>query len=152
MADSRKWYRHEIRVVRNNKAIVSWKDAQGFRFNDQKIVVLRAQASVYHYGWVKHPEVMQTKMSQFQRLWHNDDWIAANVANKELYDYHEIDSCTAFEGTHPAVMAPRIAAQSWTFDLEKIKLRRKPKEWLLYQLERLTGHRFFEYKNYHLLK
>jgi len=30
----RQWYRREIRIIRNNKNIISWKDAQGFRFRD----------------------------------------------------------------------------------------------------------------------
>src|SRR6478736_3802092 len=31
LGDSRKWYRNEIRIIRNDKAIRSYKDAQGFR-------------------------------------------------------------------------------------------------------------------------
>ena len=31
IADSRSWYRKEIRIVRNDKKIRSYKDAQGFR-------------------------------------------------------------------------------------------------------------------------
>src|SRR5688572_24978219 len=39
VADSRGWYRHEIRIIRNDKAIRSFKDAQGFRKNDRKLNV-----------------------------------------------------------------------------------------------------------------
>lgn len=31
VGDSRKWYRQEIRVIRNDRKINSYRDAQGFR-------------------------------------------------------------------------------------------------------------------------
>src|SRR4029077_19092853 len=31
VGDSSRWYKHEIRVVRNDKSIYSYRDAQGFR-------------------------------------------------------------------------------------------------------------------------
>src|SRR6266403_2114004 len=34
---SRRWYRREIRILRNNKAIHSYRDAQGFRLAGRKI-------------------------------------------------------------------------------------------------------------------
>lgn len=37
--DSRKWYRREIRILRNDPAVTSWKDAQGFRKNGNKLKV-----------------------------------------------------------------------------------------------------------------
>src|SRR5690606_5333838 len=52
-ASSRRWYRKEIRVLRNLKGITSYRDAQGFRINDRKIRVKEIDAYVYHYGWVK---------------------------------------------------------------------------------------------------
>ena len=33
LGDSRRWYSHEIRVIRNDKQIRSYRDAQGFRKN-----------------------------------------------------------------------------------------------------------------------
>jgi glycosyltransferase involved in cell wall biosynthesis len=39
LGDSRKWYRNEIRIIRNDKTIRSYKDAQGFRKSDQKLKV-----------------------------------------------------------------------------------------------------------------
>src|SRR5690554_1720846 len=40
VADSRKWYRNEIRVIRNNKSIRSYRDAQGFRKDGHKLGVV----------------------------------------------------------------------------------------------------------------
>ncbi|MFX8731708.1 hypothetical protein ABTM48_21490, partial [Acinetobacter baumannii] len=52
VGDSRKWYSHEVRIIRNDKSIRSFKDAQGFRKDGQKIKVKAIDAVVYHYGWV----------------------------------------------------------------------------------------------------
>ncbi|NJO25758.1 MAG: hypothetical protein HC867_08340 [Bacteroidia bacterium] len=35
VGDSRKWYRREIRMIRNDKNISSYRDAQGFRKNEK---------------------------------------------------------------------------------------------------------------------
>ena len=38
-ADSRSWYRNEIRIIKNYKQIRSYKDAQGFRIDGRKLNV-----------------------------------------------------------------------------------------------------------------
>ena len=59
VADSRKWYRNEIRIIRNTKNVLSYKDAQGFRKRDNtKLKVKSIDAYIYHYGWVKPPSVV----------------------------------------------------------------------------------------------
>ena len=68
VADSRHWYRKEIRIIRNNAQIRSFKDAQGFRKNDQKLKVKETGASIYHYGWVKHPKQQLEKLKQARKL------------------------------------------------------------------------------------
>jgi hypothetical protein len=69
---SKRWYRKEIRVVRNLKNIRSYKDAQGFRIEGRKLNVKQIDAFVYHYGWVKHPSKQQEKQKNFNKLWHDD--------------------------------------------------------------------------------
>ena len=68
LGDSRTWYRKEIRVIRNNKSIRSWKDAQGFRKNGQKLKVAEINADIYHYGWVRHPRFMMAKAHEANKL------------------------------------------------------------------------------------
>jgi len=46
LADSRSWYRHEIRIVKNNIGVKSWKDAQGFRINGRKLNVKPVDAEI----------------------------------------------------------------------------------------------------------
>jgi len=56
VGDGRSWYSKEIRIIRNNKKIRSYRDAQGFRFDDnRKLNVKLIDAYIYHYGWVKNP-------------------------------------------------------------------------------------------------
>ena len=67
---SSNWYKNEIRVIKNNKSIHSYKDAQGFRKgNDEKLNVVPIKATVNHYGWVKEPKAMQKKQESFHKLW-----------------------------------------------------------------------------------
>ena len=53
-----------------------------------------------------------------------------------------------FEGTHPEVMKERLQKMNWQFHFDLSKKKFKLKDWLLYQIENITGVRLFEYKNY----
>ena len=147
VGDSRKWYRREIRIVRNNKDISSYKDAQGFRINSDKLRVKEIEAYIYHYGWVKPPEQQSAKIKNFQKHWHDDKHIEKNKP-QESFDYSTIDSLKDFEGTHPHVMQERIKRQNWEFDFDPTKKSFGLKNKFLYSLEKLTGWRPGEYKNY----
>lgn len=147
VGDSRKWYRREIRVVKNNKNISSYKDAQGFRLNNKKLKVKEIEAYIYHYGWVKPPELQSAKIKNFQSHWHKDEWLDKNKPS-ESFDYSTIDSLKLFEGDHPQVMQKRINEKNWSFDFDPTKKSFGVKAKLLYYLEKATGLRPGEYKNY----
>ncbi len=151
IADSRKWYRHEIRIIRNNKQIRSYKDAQGFRISGtNKLKVKPLNAYVYHYGWVKNPYQLKEKQKDFNKYWHTDEWIKKMVGEDDLFNFNCVDSLNVFRGSHPNVMADRIAKRDWDFEFDistkKFDLRTK----ILYFIEKHTGIRLFEYKNYRL--
>lgn len=149
---SRRWYRHEIRIIRPHIGVHSYKDAQGFRIGDRKLNVVPIEAFVYHYGWVKPPRIQQRKVSTFHRLYHSDEWIESHVPQTESYDYSQIDMLKRFEDTHPAVMRERIARKDWDFVFDHTASRpRGLRHRLLYFIERLTGKRIGEYKNYRLI-
>lgn len=150
IGDSRRWYRREVRVVRPSSAIKSWQDAQGFRkkTGEKLRVRLVPDAFIHHYGWVKPPEKQHLKALTFNRLWHNDAWIRANVGE---FDYSKIDSLERFTGSHPAVMQKRIAAMNWQFSFDPTIKNWSAKERLSRWLERTTGWRPGEYKNYRLI-
>ncbi len=149
----RRWYRNEIRIIRNNKSIRSYKDAQGFRkANGKKLTVKHTQAFIYHYGWVKPPKAQQAKQQSFHRMWHDDEWVKKNVAAAEEFDYSKIDLLERYYGDHPAVMKQRIGNAHWRFNYNRAKASMGWRYWLLYWLEKITGWRAGENRNYRLIK
>jgi hypothetical protein len=152
VGNSRNWYRREIRIIKNDRQIRSYKDAQGFRKNGRKLKVKPVYAFMHHYGWVKPPAAMQAKQESFHRMWHNDEWINENIAVANEFDYSKIDSLAQFRGTHPEVMAERIRSQNWKFNFDPTKKKLPLYSRLLQIFEDITGWRIGEYKNYRLLK
>ncbi|MCU0441958.1 MAG: glycosyltransferase family 2 protein [Bacteroidia bacterium] len=151
VGDSRTWYRNEIRIIRNDKRIRSYRDAQGFRKNGQKLNVKKIDAAIFHYGWVKDPRFQQAKQQSFHKMWHSDEWVKAHVAEASAYDYSAIDSLKRFEGNHPKVMQNRLQRMDWEFTWDERKKKFTFKNWVLYQIEKRTGVRLFEYRNYNLI-
>lgn len=147
------WYRNEIRIVRRNPKIYSYKDAQGFRKNrDEKLTVVPVEAYVHHYGWVKEPVAMQKKQETFTRLWHDDEWVDKHVRKAEAFDYvTHIDALQPFTGTHPEVMQKRIAQRNWKFDYDlsfnKLTVKQKLKNFIQDKLKYNLS-----YQNYILKK
>ncbi|EAY30335.1 glycosyltransferase family protein [Microscilla marina] len=149
VADSRKWYRREIRVVRNRKDIFAYRDAQGFRKQpNDKLRVKLIDAYIYHYGWVREPDKQQDKQRAFHSLWKNDDEVAQFVGQASEFDYSNIDSLSVFKGTHPKVMQARIDRMNWKFDHDIAKKNYSARVAFLTMVEKLTGWRIGEYKNY----
>jgi hypothetical protein len=153
VAVSRKWYRNEIRVIRNDKSIRSYRDAQGFRKNGRKLKVVPVDAEIYHYGWVRHPHFMQEKIDEVRKFY---DGISEAEAQKKVgeqqFNYSgKYDALAKFEGTHPAVMKERIRRLNWQVNVDVSKIRMKPKYRLLHFIEKIFGVRLFEYRNYRIL-
>ncbi|MEJ6786972.1 MAG: glycosyltransferase family 2 protein, partial [Bacteroidota bacterium] len=148
LGDSRTWYRKEIRIVKNDKDILSYRDAQGFRKNGKKLQVKPIDAEVYHYGWVRHPKYQMAKLREANKLWHDDEYIDQKFDASKDFDYSEIDSIRSFTGTHPEVMQNRISKMNWRFDKDPTVKSFGLKLKLLYGIEKLTGWRVGEYRNY----
>ncbi len=152
VGDSEKWYPREIRVIKNNKKIYSYRDAQGFRKDDnQKLNVKPIDAYIYHYGWVKNPDVQKAKIENFEKLYRSDQELKKlKVQRADQFDYSEIDTLAMFEGTHPKVMQELINKKNWTFDYDlshnKLTLKSKFKRLVKF----LTGIEI-GYKNYRIV-
>jgi hypothetical protein len=148
VGESWRWYRREIRIVRNKKDIFSYRDAQGFRKTpNEKLQVKLINAFIYHYGWVRDPRAMQEKQRAFSNLYHDDQWVDEHVAKVSEFDYSQIDSLERFNDTHPDVMQKRIERKNWKFDFDPSQKRYSFKE----KLKRLIGFRIGEYKNYKIV-
>lgn len=154
VAVSRKWYRNEIRVIRNDKSICSYRDAQGFRKNGRKLNVVPVDAEVYHYGWVRHPRFMQQKIDEVRKFYEGISEVEARQkAGEQEFSYsRNYDALARFDGTHPSVMKERILRLNWQVAIDLSKIRMKPKYRLLHFIEKNFGMRLFEYRNYKIIK
>lgn len=149
VANARNWYRREIRIIKNDRSIRSYRDAQGFRRDNKKLPGKLIDAWVYHYGWARNPRFMAAKISSFEKLYKPDEKIT--VKKDELFDYNNVSSLVLFEGAHPKVMQERIARMDWDFEFDTNKNNLSLKYRILDFVERLTGKRFFEFRNYQLV-
>jgi glycosyltransferase involved in cell wall biosynthesis len=127
---SNSWYQHEIRIVRNMETVYSYKDAQGFRKGDnEKLRVIELPVHIHHYGWVKEPKAMQQKQLNFNKLWHDDTWVEANIPSVDHFEYEKhLTQVKRFEGKHPALMRERIEAMNWSFNTDISMERRTLKD------------------------
>jgi glycosyltransferase involved in cell wall biosynthesis len=151
----RQWYRREVRAVRKSGGVVSWGDAQGFRKKAdggfEKLRARQTDVRIFHYGWVKPPEIQQRKLRAAHRYWHSDEWIDRNLASGDHFDYDSAFALTRYTGSHPAVMRDRIErSRIWAKHFDPARLKPKPfgvrvTDWI----EERTGWRIGEYRNFH---
>ncbi len=177
--DGHCWYRREIRIIRNDPDIHSWESAQSFRRiphfdgihyrqkeNTFKLKVALANARVFHYGWVRPPELMNRKIKHFN-INHKGVEAVNELDKKQHYagnfDYGNMSKVAMFKGTHPKVMQEWINNFSWgdklRFDGGRIVSKNtikheRTKYIILSWIEKnlLGGKRLGEFKNYILIK
>jgi hypothetical protein len=152
VGDSRKWYNKEVRLIKYDKTISAYRDAQGFRRDGKKLNVKPVNAYVYHYGWVKNPKLMQQKIKNSINFWQENMEALPKLESKDLFDYSEFDSLQKFKGTHPQPMLERIAKQNWNIELNIKKKKFAAKDFFLYWYEKLTGKRLFTFRNFKILR
>ena len=152
------WYDRDIRAIKNGRGIRSWKSAQSFRKNGRKLRVADSGACIYHYGWVRHPEVMRKKQIALDSLHHDEEWVKKRHEDPgKPWDYGPLENIPLFRGTHPAVMQKRIQNKDWKAedytdpknppDHEHLRL------WCRFHsfLERLIGRKIGGYSNWVLV-
>ncbi len=171
------WYQHEIRIVRNDPAIHSFESAQSFRRipdfdsihyrdheNTFKLRVAKANATIYHYGWVRPPELMKNKIKYFN-VNHRGKQKAEALDQQmaDYFDYGPLNKIAEFKGTHPAVMQPVIEAFNWKDKLQysgrpdRTRKKHKHERFKYRFLTRLEkffcrGKEIGGFKNYKLIK
>ncbi len=152
VGDTRRWYNREIRIIRNDKSIHSYRDAQGFRKNDRKLNVKLIDAYIYHYGWVKNPQQQKHKVEDFHIYWSKDQEATFKKEQHELFDYmKDADILRKFDETHPAVMQKRTQEKNWDIHFDLSRKKMSFTDSILYKIEKWTGKRLFDYKNYKII-
>jgi len=127
---SHAWYRREIRIVRNDKDIHSWRSAQSFRKipdfdgvsyrqkeGTYKLKVIALDAHIYHYGWVRPPYLMKKKMKALSVI-HKGKAQTDALIDDENFLYGPLQKIQTFKKTHPAVMKDWIARFDWKNELQ----------------------------------
>ena len=172
---SHKWYPKEIRIIRNDPSIHSWKDAQSFRkyhnfsgtFEDymgtdsEKLSVVQLDAHIYHYGYVRPPQLMNYKAKSVDDFFHGRGVSKEDYSASE-FDYGPLNKITTFKGTHPEAMKDWISTFDWgdslqftgsysksrpLHDHEKLKYR--VISWIENNI--LNGGQLGGFKNYNLI-
>lgn len=153
VGDSRKWYDHEVRIIRNDKSISAYRDAQGFRVGTAKLKVKPIDAFIYHYGWVKSPAQMMLKLKEVRKFWHEDaEEVSGEINPDEVFNFDDYDSLELFRDTHPRVMQARVERQNWSLNIDPKQKRFSFTKKLLYHFEKATGIRLFDFRNYKIIK
>lgn len=151
VGSSARWYPFEIRVIKNNKKIYSYRDAQGFRKDDnKKLNVKQINAWIYHYGWVKEPELQIEKIKNWEKLYRPEEEYKKHEHKIKEFDYSGIDSLALFKGTHPEVMQDLISKKNWLFDYDLSRNHLSLKNRFKKIVKMLTGIEI-GYKNYRLV-
>jgi hypothetical protein len=153
IATNRRWYRREVRAVRLDPAldIRPYQGAQGFRVgpDHRKIRARLTGAEMFHYGWARPAQALRSKREASQVLY---PWSKEREAGRPLLPW--FPGLRPFQGTHPSV------ARSWVEGRRHDPERRvepphfEPEHLRFYAsdfIERLTGARVFEFRNYKLV-
>jgi glycosyltransferase involved in cell wall biosynthesis len=153
-----KWYPFEIRLIKNNLGIQSIGDAQSFRKNNEKIHVAQAHATIFHYGYVRNPELMQKRNVEIETTYWGHEK-GKLVAQKQFFDFGSLEKLPVFKDSHPAVLQEHQAAMNWkhllqytgksTTNFKHDRLKYRILTWMEKHL--LGGRQLGGYKNYILL-
>lgn len=153
VAANRRWYRREVRAVRLDPAldIRPYQGAQGFRVGpaDRKIRARLTDGQMFHYGWARPARALRAKREVSRVLY---PWAKDREARRPLLPW--FPGLTPFRGTHP--LAARAWIESRRHDADRhIEGPRFRPEFLRFYasdiIERITGERVFEFRNYTLV-
>jgi hypothetical protein len=152
VATHRRWYRREVRAVRLDPAldIRPYQGAQGFRVGPRhrKIRARLTDAEMFHYGWARPAQALREKRELGKTMY---PWRDADAALPLLA---WMPGIRPFTGTHPAVARRWIEERK--VDPERVIAPRRFRwRFLRYYIsgtiERLTGVRLFEFRNYKIV-
>lgn len=151
IAVSRRWYRREVRAIRLDVGVHSHGDAQGFRVgeSERRVRCVSSGVKMFHYGWARPEWVLRTKRNQDRTIYATEQ---RKDPDRPLLPW--MPGMREFTGEHPRPVQPwvkeRRGGRTWVEPrhFEPAHLR----VWFTMGIERLTGWRPFEYRNYTLVR
>ncbi|NOT37890.1 MAG: hypothetical protein HOP11_10975 [Saprospiraceae bacterium] len=174
--ESHSWYAQEIRIIRNDKNIHSWKDAQSFRYipnfdyknyyqrkDTRRLSAIVLPSEIYHYGWVRPPGLMQTKTRVMNKSYHDPQKVDSDFDKKSTeFDFGSMELLDNFQDTHPFVMKEFISKFNWKEKLHYEKSYTPTRELMKHEKlkyrffswieKKILHRRVFAYKNFNQLK
>jgi hypothetical protein len=151
IATHRRWYRREVRAVRLDPGldVRPYQGAQGFRVGPQlrKIHGRLTGAVMYHYGWGRPARAIQAKREVTRGFFPDKQ-----PEGTPLLPWMPL--LRPFRGEHPAVAQEWVEARRHDPERRIGPRRLRPQHARLYlseAIERLTGRRVFEFRNYTLV-
>jgi len=154
VATNRRWYRREVRCVRLAQGIHPFQDAQGFRVGPEsrRIRARLTGAQMFHYGWARPARAIREKFAVTKRMYP----VAAEKLDRELRrgTLEWIPLLRSFTGDHPAVAKAWIAAGAHEGPIGIAPAQFRIADLRYYfsnWIERLTGARPFEFRNYEVV-
>lgn len=153
VATHRRMYRREVRAVRTDPevGVHSFRDAQGFRVgpSGRKIRARLTDAVMLHYGWARAPGALPSKQEEHSVIFQWSDKTRREREGRDLLPW--LPGLAPFEGAHPALVREWIAARAaqTTDGIAPYRWRwRFVRYWASMLVERATGWRPFEFRNY----
>ena len=151
IATSRRWYRREVRCVRLGRDIHPFQGAQGFRVGpgNRRIRARVTGAAMFHYGWARPARAIREKHEVSKVIY---PWSRERSAREQASGRLEwIPLLRPFAAEHPGAARAWVAERA--HDPERIigPRRFRPEHLRFYVsdwIERLTGVRLFEFRNY----
>lgn len=170
-------YPREIRIVRKQKHIHSWNDAQSFRKiygykghytdyfnkeNTEKLKVIEIKARIFHYGFVRPPDIMYRKAMMMRKTRAGggaSDY--AGLEPSQMIDYGPLDRVSLYKGTHPKAMHEKIKAMDWDHLLQKsgpvnknrpLHRHERLRNRITTFFEKLLGREIGGFHNYRIIK
>ena len=155
VATNRRWYRREVRCIRLGRDIHPYQGAQGFRVGHDPCRKIRARltgAQMFHYGWARPARAINEKLEVNKQMypWARDR--LELMRQRGTLDW--IPLLRPFTGSHPAAARPWVAACARQPAIPVAAGHFTPSHLRYYfsdWIERLTGERLFEFRNYTLV-
>jgi hypothetical protein len=154
VATNRRWYRREVRCLRLGRDIRPYQGSQGFRVGPEfrKIRARPTDAVMFHYGWARPARAIREKYEASKVIY---PWSKERSEMEQQRGYLEwLPLLQRFTARHPRV-AERWVSERMHDPERVIGPRRFKLEHLRFYLsdwiERLTGARVFEFRNYTLV-